>query len=408
MTNNNQQSQVLSFGVTLVFAVAAGLAVGNLYWAQPLLAQIAADFGVATSQGGYLVTATTVGYALGIFFIVPLGDVLHRRKLITALIIVSSAFLLLCAAAPSFEVLAIALALMGITTVSGQIILPLARDLASAENQGSAVGLIVSGITIGILVARTTSGLVADIFSWRAIYIAAAVIDVVLALIIWRSVPDQPKRERIAYPKLIADVFMAPFRVKTLPRIMIITGFSFGIVFNMFWTTATFLLSGEPHNLGTFQIGLVSLAGVLGALVGPRIGKLEDRGLGIPAIGASVAVLVVTMVLALFAQSSLVLFVVAAALLSVGLQGVSVLCQSRTLGLVPGQSSRLNTVFVVNNFLFGAVGNLLAVTLWNAAGWPGIVAGAIVAALLSLGMWVVSRDAFRESDERLAHDVSQD
>ena len=184
--------------LTAVFAIAAGLAVGNLYWAQPLLAQIAGEFGVPTSQGGILVTATQVGYALGILAIVPLGDVIPRRKLITVVMLASVAALLASAAAPTFLVLAAFLSLLGLTTVSGQIIIPLAGDLAAPHERGRIVGMVGAGVSIGILVARTVSGVAADLVGWRMVYVGAAVANVALALVIHRAVPDLPDRPKMS------------------------------------------------------------------------------------------------------------------------------------------------------------------------------------------------------------------
>ena len=186
----------------IMLAVASGMAVGNLYWAQPLLAQITHGFGIDTAQGGFLIMATQIGYALGLFFIVPLGDVLHRRKLIFTMMLLTVIALIAVSLAPSFAALAFSLGCLGLVTISGQIIMPLTGDISSPTERGKNVGIISGGITIGILSARTISGLVADVFDWRAIYLFAAGINIILAFIIVHMIPETPDREKISYPNL--------------------------------------------------------------------------------------------------------------------------------------------------------------------------------------------------------------
>lgn len=399
-TNGERTSaSLMTPALTAVFAVAAGLAVGNLYWAQPLLAQITGEFGVPTSQGGILVTATQVGYALGILLIVPLGDVVPRRRLITAVMLASVAALAASAFAPTFGVLAAFLSLLGLTTVSGQIIIPLSGDLAAPEERGRIVGIVGAGISIGILVARTVSGLAADVVGWRIVYLAAAVANIALALVINRAVPDLPDRPKMAYPALMADVFRTLVTTPTLPRVMAISGICFGIVFNIFWTSMTFLLAAEPYGFSTSQIGLVSLAGVAGAVASLRLGVLADSPRRVMWLGVFIAGCLASMAAGVFVGGSLVALVVVAAVYSVACQGMSILCQTRLFTLAPEKRSRLNTCFVVGNFLCSSIGSALATGLWNAGGWTTVMVGATAACALALAVWLTSRGAFRRFDE---------
>jgi predicted MFS family arabinose efflux permease len=234
-------------GLTLLFAVAGGAAVGNLYWAQPLLDLIAGDLNTSTATAGWLVTATQIGYAAGILLIVPLGDVVNRRRLIVVMMLCSAAALAACAAAPSIGALLVAVTVLGLTTVSGQILTPLAGDLSDEANRGRVVGTVVSGILIGILLSRTISGLVADAAGWRAIYVVAAVTAVAFAALLYRVIPPLPPKTRMAYPALIASVATVVVRERTVRWTLVIgaTGFA---AFTMFWTALTFLLSAPPFN----------------------------------------------------------------------------------------------------------------------------------------------------------------
>jgi len=197
---------VMTRGRTFLFALAGGAAVGNLYWAQPLLDVIARDLGASTARAGWLVTATQLGYALGILLVVPLGDVLDRRRLIPLVLVCSAVASLVCAAAPTFGTLLVAITLLGLTTVAGQIAAPLAGDLADDATRGRIVGTVLSGMLTGILVSRTLSGLVADATGWRVIYLVAAAAALLLAVLLYRSVPVLPPKARTSYPALLASI----------------------------------------------------------------------------------------------------------------------------------------------------------------------------------------------------------
>lgn len=381
----------LNRGLVILLTIAAGLAIGNLYWAQPLLVQIADSLDVAVADSGLLITATQVGYALGILFIVPLGDILPRRKLIATVMGLATLSLLACGSSPTFLILAFALSALGITTVSGQIIVPMARDLADPKEQGHVVGTIAAGIMLGILVARTLSGLVADYLGWRSIYFVATGLNLILMLILWRALPRLGPKEKASYPKLIGDVFKAVVQYRPLKWILINNGIVFGVVFNLFWTSITYLLSAEPFGFNTFQIGLVSIAGITGAIASFGVGALQDRGWGVPATGAFILVSLGSMVLALFSGTSLVLIIIVAAIYSLGVQGVGILNQTRAMALDPAKSSRLNTIFVFNNFVCGALGSAASGFIWAWAGWLGICIAAIAVLAIAFLSWLISR-----------------
>lgn len=374
----------ISTGLAILFAVAAGLAVGNLYWAQPLLSVIAEDLGVEISQGSFLVTATQIGYAAGILMIVPLGDVMQRRKLLLIVMSITVLSLIICAVAPSFMVLSTALMLLGVFTVSGQIILPLSGDLASNDTRGKIVGIVSSGITAGILFSRLLSGLVADIWGWRAIYILAAVLNLFMVAVIFYKLPNVPAQIKISYGKLLGSVFTSIKRYPPMKNILLKQGLTFGITFNLFWTALTFLLSGEPFNYSTFQIGLISLAGLTGAIAGAKLGTLQDKGLGDKGIAIFIGMCALSMTLAAFLHASILPVILIAAVFSLAIQGVSILCQAQLFALSDSERSRLNTAFVVSNFTFSAAGSSLSAFLWNFGNWQAVMLGAAVASVFAL------------------------
>ena len=395
---NNETVKMTKF-LAVLFAICSGLAIGNLYWAQPLLVQIMNGFGLPAANGGLLVTATQIGYAIGILLIVPLGDFVQRKRLISIVMILSVIALISCALSPSFIILSLSLFSMGLVTISGQIILPLAGDLSKEEERGHIVGIVSSGITTGILFSRFASGIIAGVWGWRSVYLIATALNLIMVLIIIYVLPKIPRKNKLkSYKKLLFSVFTTFKRHNTLPNILLHSGLIFGLVFNIFWTSLTFLLSEFPFNYDTFQIGLVSLAGLTAAAFGLGIGKLQDNGLSVPALGGFIIISFITMICGFIFYDSIVAIVIIAAILSVAVQGISVLTQTRLFNLSNEERSRLNTVFVVNNFIFGAVGNALASFLWSLGGWTYVMMAASLISLIALIVWLFSRSSFNEID----------
>ena len=380
----------MSRALTLLFAVAGGAAVGNLYWAQPLLDLIAQDLGGSTATAGWLVTTTQIGYAAGILLIVPLGDVLDRRRLVPVMMLCAAVALVGCALSPGFGMLLVALTAVGLTTVSGQLLTPLAGDLADDARRGRVVGTVASGILIGILVSRTVSGLVAAVAGWRAIFLVAAAVAVVLAGLLHRAIPPLPPKARMAYPALLASVAGVVRRERVVRWTLVLAATGFG-TFTMFWTSLTFLLSSPPFSYPVSVIGLFGLAGLAGALAAQRIGRLHDRGRSLPATGAAWAAILATFVLATFAGRSVALVLVVVVLLDVMLQAVSILNQLRVFAVSHDARSRLNTAYVTSNFVGGAIGSAAATVLWSRGGWTAVAGAGVVLSCVALTVWAVGR-----------------
>lgn len=401
MTSPPEQSTPfgISRGLTLLFAVAGGIAVGNLYWAQPLLANIAAALGVTPATAGLLVTVTQVGYAAGVFLIVPLGDTLNRRRLIPAVLACSALALGATALAPTFAVLLLTLLAVGLTTVTGQLLIPLAGDLARDDQRGQVVGTVVSGVLTGILASRTLSGLVADALGWRAIYVFAALMTALMLVLLLRGLPSLPARRRVPYSQLLGSVFTVVRQHRVVQVTMLISGTMFA-VFTMFWTGLTFLLSAPPFSYSVTSIGLVGLAGLAGAVGAQRAGQLHDRGWSVPATGAALTLALTSLVLAGVGGRSILVILIAVVLFDVAVQTVNVLNQTRLFAVDPAARSRLNTAFVTNNFIGGAIGSALAGVLWTHRGWSALILGEVVLLIGALLVWLTQRGhllAVRES-----------
>jgi predicted MFS family arabinose efflux permease len=376
--------------MTLLFAVAGGAAVGNLYWAQPLLEEIAASLGVPAAVAGLLVTVTQIGYAIGIFLLVPLGDLLNRRRLIPIVLAASGLALAGSALAPTWALLFAALLLVGLTAVGAQLLIPLASELADPAARGRVVGTIASGVLIGILLSRTISGLVADQFGWRAIYVLAAVIAWALAVILARVIPTLPARPAISYPALLRSVFQAIGSHRAVPVTLILGAATFG-TFTLFWTALTFLLSAPPFGYSVSAIGLVGLAGLAGALAARGAGRLHDRGLSVPVTGAALALAVASLVVAWLGQTSIVVLLIAILAFDIATQASLILNQTRLLSINAAARSRMNTAFVTGNFIGGALGSALAGVLWQAGGWTAVLLGGAAALTIALLVWATNR-----------------
>ncbi|MCF3965326.1 MFS transporter, partial [Streptomyces fuscigenes] len=375
----------------LLFAVAAGAAVGSLYYAQPLLDVIGGDLGAGDGTVGLLVTATQIGYALGILFIVPLGDLRQRRVLVPVMMVLSALALGACAAAPGVGTLAGALIAVGVTTVAGQILTPLAGDLADDASRGKVVGIVVSGILTGILIARIFAGLLASALSWRAVFLVAAVVAVVLAALLYRAIPNLPPRSTtLSYGALLKSVFSLVAHEPKLRISMVFGIFGFG-VFTMLWTSLTFLLSGPPYDYSTAAIGFFGVAGLIGALAAQGAGRLHDRGRSVAGVGLAWTLILVSWIVVGFGGHVLVVLVLGIVALDIGIQGQNILAQSRVFQISAEARSRLNTAYIAGNFAGGAVGSVVATLTWDAGGWTAVSITGGALSLAALLVWAATR-----------------
>ncbi|MFB9238412.1 MFS transporter [Plantactinospora siamensis] len=380
----------ISRRLTFLFALAAGVAIGNLYWAQPLLGFIAGDLRAATETAGWLVTATQVGYAVGVLLLVPLGDILDRRRFVPVMLLTSAAALLQCALAPSIGVLLLALGLLGATSISGQVLTPLAGDLAGDAHRGQVVGAVGSGTLTGILASRTISGFVAGTAGWRTIFALAAVVAVLLAVLLYRAIPPLAPRTRMSYPQLIASVGAVVMRERAARWTLVLAATGFA-TFSLFWTALTFLLSSPPFRYPVAVIGLFGLAGLAGVLSGLHGGRLHDRGWSLPATGASWALTLGAFVVATFAGRSVVLIIIVIVVIDVSLQTQALLNRARLFTLSHEARSRLNTALATGNFIGAAIGSAAATTLWSAGGWTAITITGTTLCCFALTVWALGR-----------------
>ncbi|MHB8506713.1 MAG: MFS transporter, partial [Acidimicrobiales bacterium] len=270
-------TSAISRGTTLLLAVACGLSVANLYYAQPLLSTVARSLHTGAATAASTVTLSQVGYAVGLALLVPAGDVVDRRRLVPAVLLVTAVALLGSAAAPSIGVLVVLAVAVGMGSVAAQILVPLAASLATDAERGRVVGTVMSGLLLGILLARTAAGLVAGASSWRVVYVAAAVAVVALAAVLAKALPAEHPRPRIGYGALLRSTLSLFAAERVLRRRALLGGLGFA-AFSVFWTTMAFLLARPPYGYSDTVIGLFGLVGAAGALSASAAGRLTDRG----------------------------------------------------------------------------------------------------------------------------------
>ncbi len=355
----------------LLLAFTCGAAVANLYYAQPLLHTIAGAFGVSQGTAGFLITATQIGYVIGLALLVPLGDLLERRRLIVITLVVAGLAQVLASVAPGFAVFASALVIVGVCSSVAQIIVPMSSSLAAEYERGTVVGTVMSGLLIGILVARTISGILAELLGWRSPFILAAVGMAVLAAALQRALPIVAPTERLPYPALLRSVFTLVRREPVLRQRMVLGACAMGC-FSALWTSLAFLLSGSPYHYSSAVIGVFGLAGIAGASAAPIAGRLADRGRGRLAATGSILILLASWGLLALGKSSIVCLVAGIVLLDAGAQGLHISNQSTIYSLDANARSRLTTAYMVAYFLGAAAASAAASVLFSSSGWAGV------------------------------------
>ena len=377
----------LSRSLLILLAATVGAAVANRFYIEPLLRLVADEFGASDAAAGLLVAGANVGYVLGLVLLVPLGDLLERRRLVTVLLLAAGAVALGCAAAPGLPVLALALAALAMLSVCAQILVPLAAALAGPDERGHAVGVVTSGLLIGTLSARTVSGVAAGLAGFRLIFVVAAVAMVVLAVLLNRMLPTAPPGERTEYRALLRSVLTLVTGEPELRRRMVLAFLQFA-GFTVLWTPMAFLLAGPPYHYGATVIGLFGLFGVAGALTAPAAGRLGDRGRGGRTVTVSLAVMAASWGILAFGGGSAVALIAGIVLLDAGFQGAHINHQRTVFALRPEARSRINTAYMLAFFLGGVAGSTLAAVVYGAAGWSGICVLGGALGVSALAVWL--------------------
>ncbi|MEU3413126.1 MFS transporter [Streptomyces sp. NPDC006658] len=380
--------------LVLLFAVACGSAVANVYFAQPLLVTLGDRFSLGPGLLGALVTVTQLGYAAGLFLLVPLGDLADRRKLITVQLGLLSAALLAVGLAPGTAALLAALAVVGALAVVAQTMVAAAAHLAAPAFRGRVVGAVTSGVITGILLARTVAGILADLAGWRSVYLFSAVLTATLAVLLRRALPPggPPPAARLPYRSLPAST-VALFARHRLLRVRGTLALLVFAAFSTLWSTVVQPLSSPPWSLSHTAIGAFGLAGAAGALAAGVAGRWNDRGLARRTTGTALVLLALSWLPLAFTRQSLWALAVGAVLLDFAVQAVHVTNQTLVHAVRPDAGSRIIGGYMIFYSAGSALGATASSLAYAAAGWTGVTALGAAFSCAALLLWATTRSS---------------
>ena len=374
--------------LVVVLAVATGMAVANNYYAQPLLPDIGRALHMTAGEAGLIVTMAQIGYALGLLFFLPLGDLVERRRLIVVLCLATGLGLLAMAAAPTASTLLAAAALVGACSVVAQVLVPFSASLAPASERGRVVGMVMSGLLIGILLARTVAGAVAGLGGFRVVYVAAGAGMFVQAALLRGVLPTYREHTALRYPALLVSVWRLLREEPVLRRRSQFGLLSFG-TFSAFWTTMAFHLAHHYH-YSTPVIGLFGLVGAGGALAATAAGRFSDRGWAHHSTVGSSVLLVVSWMFLWWGGSSIAALIVGVVVLDIGAQGLHITNQGEIYKLRPEARSRLTSAYMVLYFVGGGIGSAGSAFAYDRLGWDGVCLVGGIFALGTLVLWAAA------------------
>jgi predicted MFS family arabinose efflux permease len=378
----------------LLMALCTGLIVANIYYCQPLVILVAKEYNLTESYAGRITYLTQAGYAIGLFLLVPLGDMFERKKQILVITGLAIGALLLAAFSHTFLVLEIASVLIGASSIVPQLILPMAANLSSDEKRGHTIGIIMSGLLVGILGSRALSGSIGFLWGWRAMFLIAAGLCFLLLLLMAKRFPESRPSFKGTYKELMSSMFNYIKTQPVLREASLINFLAFATL-SAFWTTMVLFLANPPFSFQSLQIGLFGIAGAAGALAAPLVGKFSDGKdprknlmIGLLLQFASIAAFY-------FTGSHLYLFVIGIILIDIGQQAIHVTNQTRIYALLPEARNRLNTVFMSVSFVGASTGSALGLWLWDKGQWPVYCFGSAAVILVNIMIYQLYKKRLR-------------
>ncbi len=350
-----------------LMAIACGLCAGANYYCQPLVHSIQLYFNVPESQVALTVTFAQVSYALGLLFIVPMGDIVNKTKFIPLLMFFAAIGLLICAFAVNLPMLWVGTIIAGLFSVAAQVLIPLATMAVKPEKTGEVVGFLMSGLLVGLLLSTSLAGLLSNLFNWKLIYIVSAVLMLIIAFLLKAKLPQVPIM-KMSYAKIFQSMGSLMKEERRLLYRSLIGGFAFAAMSILFSTIAV-LLTSEPFNLPDVLVGVATLIGVFGALSTTKIGKIADRGYTKILTWAGIATLAISWIFLYFGGQSLISYIIGYGVINFGLATVHSSNQNIIFRLRPDAKSRINSIYMTFYFIGGACGSALGVYAWHHGGW---------------------------------------
>jgi predicted MFS family arabinose efflux permease len=369
--------------VTLwIMTIATGLIVANLYYNQPLLEDMALTFHTTRAKVGQVSMLTQLGYAAGLFFLAPLADMLKRKRMMIVLFVFIIASLLLAGSATDIRVLIPASFLIGASSMIPQLLVPMAAHLAKPSERGKKIGVVMSGLLIGILLSRTFSGIIGEYFGWRTVFYAAAGLMLIIWLLIWLFLPEVEPDYKGTYQKLMASL-VDLVRHEPKLRLAALRGALCFACFSAFWTTIVFLLK-QNFNMGSSVAGEFGLVGAFGAIAAGMMGRLSDKMDAYKLSFFTILLIVLSFIVFFFSAHSIVGLIIGVILLDMGVQATHISNQAIIFALKPEARNRINTIYMVTYFIGGSAGTFFSTLLWKNYQWNGVCAVGITLAVITL------------------------
>lgn len=368
--------------------IATGLIVANLYYNQPLLEDIARTFHTTRAKAGQVSILTQIGYATGMFFLAPLADMVKRKRLMVIVFAFIVLSLLITALAPSINILIVASFFLGASSMIPQLLVPMAAHLANPGERGKKIGVIMSGLLIGILLSRTFSGYIGEYFGWRAVFYIAAGIMLLMWLMIGLFLPEVEPDYKGTYKQLMASLTKLIIHEPKL-RLAALRGALCFACFSAFWTTIVFLLK-QNFNMGSGVAGEFGLVGAFGALAAGLMGRLSDRMDAYKLSGFTLLLILLSFVIFIFSAHSIPGLIIGVIVLDMGVQATHISNQSIIFALRPEARNRINTIYMVSYFIGGSVGTFFATQLWKSYQWNGVCITGISLSVITLAIHFIN------------------
>lgn len=372
IAKNQTVEKHISTWLIMLLAAACGIIVANLYYAQPLVGVISSSIGLSANSTGLIVTLTQIGYVVGLLFVVPMGDIVENKRLIVISLLLTAVALAITALSKQALPFLAASFVIGVGSVAAQVLVPFASYLASESSRGRVVGNVMSGLLLGIMLARPVSSLVADFFGWHAVFALSAAAILILAIVLSKVLPARKPSLDTTYTALLGSMWHLLRTTPILRRRAAYHACVFA-TFSLFWTTVPLLLSSPIFGFSQKEIALFALVGVAGAVAAPVAGRLADRGWTRPATGIALVTVIISVLLPLLIRTGspigVAVLVISAILLDAGVSANLVLGQRAIFSLNPEFRSRLNGLFMAIFFFGGAVGSAIGGWIYATGGW---------------------------------------
>ena len=387
--NLHQEGDPLKTSTILLMAIAAGVTVANIYYNQPILKEMAGSLHATETEIGRVSMLSQLGYGLGMFFLIPLGDKVNRKRLILILMLALAVSLILMVLSKGIVLVWVLSLIIGICSSPAQIIMPMAASLDKV-NRGKTVGIVFSGILVGILASRVISGFITDWLGWRYVYGISAFMVITVLVLLKLYLPDVKHKFTGSYFALIKSTLLLVKEHAILRQAAILGAFTFGI-FCSFWTTLTFYLSGPDFNFHADTIGLFGIVAIGGALVAPYFGKLADKGNTKRSLLMTIGLIIFSIMLLKVFPLSIAVMVIAVFILDIGVQATQITNFTRIYSLDENSHSRLNTIYMTTYFIGGGIGTFFGLLCWKHGGWELSTWQMLTWAVIALGIVLFSK-----------------